>query len=573
MPNLSNLISSAISGATGAVGPTGPTGPQGATGSTGPTGSGGPTGPTGPTGATGLTGAQGATGVTGPTGPNGPTGPTGPTGATGLTGPTGPAGATGATPAIGGSNTQVQYNNADSLAGSANLTFNGTTLTSGGYSTGGNLTFTGTGNRITGDMSNATLTNRVAFQTSTANTQTSVSVIPNGTNGQSQFIAYDASDPTNASRTRIGVDGSSSYFIADISGTGTYRPLTMSTGGSERLRIDTSGNVGIGTSSPSQKLHVLGNALVTSSVGGGYLQLGTSVANQYQQLNLGGANNGDNGWIVGKADTSGAIAPSLGLFIYDLKNSSTRMVIDTSGNVGIGTSSPSSRLDVSGVLSFQGTTLPSAGTARIFSRSSDSGFYLQGATGGTTNLLDGSQNTMAVFGSSTVQFMTGNTERMRIDSSGNVLVGTTTANGTLSLLNAQSTAANNTTTGSIFSALSPTSGIFMRNKGNNAGIGGVTYPTQLFTDSGAGHFEIYNIASSYGLIFGTNATERMRIDSSGNVGIGTSSPKSVGNYTFVTTNATTGSGYTTYVNGTEASNFYANPLATVVQEVRALPLV
>jgi hypothetical protein len=65
----------------------------------------------------------------------------------------------------------------------------------------------------------------------------------------------------------------------------------------------------------------------------------------------------------------------------------------------------------------------------------------------------------------------------------------------------------------------------------------------------------------------------MRIDSSGNVGIGTSSPKSVGNYTFVTTNATTGSGYTTYVNGTEASNFYANSSATVIQEVRALPLV
>lgn len=88
MPNLSNLISSAISGATGAVGPTGPTGPQGATGITGPTGPTGPFGPTGPTGATGLTGGQGATGVTGPTGPGGPAGPTGPIGATGSAGPT-----------------------------------------------------------------------------------------------------------------------------------------------------------------------------------------------------------------------------------------------------------------------------------------------------------------------------------------------------------------------------------------------------------------------------------------------------------------------------------------------------
>jgi hypothetical protein len=84
MPNLSNLISSAISGATGAVGPTGPTGGQGSTGITGPTGPTGPGGPTGPVGATGPTGGQGATGVTGPTGPGGPTGPTGPMGATGV---------------------------------------------------------------------------------------------------------------------------------------------------------------------------------------------------------------------------------------------------------------------------------------------------------------------------------------------------------------------------------------------------------------------------------------------------------------------------------------------------------
>ena len=84
MPNLSNLISSAISGATGATGPTGPTGGQGATGITGSTGPTGPGGPTGPVGATGPTGGQGATGVTGPTGPGGPTGPTGPMGATGV---------------------------------------------------------------------------------------------------------------------------------------------------------------------------------------------------------------------------------------------------------------------------------------------------------------------------------------------------------------------------------------------------------------------------------------------------------------------------------------------------------
>jgi hypothetical protein len=125
-------------------------------------------------------------------------------------------------------------------------------------------------------------------------------------------------------------------------------------------------------------------------------------------------------------DTSGALA-------LQTNNGTTAVTIDTSQNVGIGTTSPSSKLDVSGVISLQGTTLPSAGTARIFSRTSDSSTYIQTATGGTAYLLDGSQNTMAGFGSSLVTFATSNTERMRIDSSGNVCVGTTTASAKFTL--------------------------------------------------------------------------------------------------------------------------------------------
>ena len=60
----------------------------------------------------------------------------------------------------------------------------------------------------------------------------------------------------------------------------------------------------------------------------------------------------------------------------------------------------------------------------------------------------------------------------------------------------------------------------MRNRGASAGIGGSSYSTQLFTDSGAGNFEIYNISSTFNLVFGTNATERMRIHSNGRVSIG-----------------------------------------------------
>ena len=113
-------------------------------------------------------------------------------------------------------------------------------------SNSGNLTFTGTGNRITGDMTNGTQANRLAFQTSTANSATAITAIPSGTGTQSSINLFDNSDPTNAGSLNLLSNASEKSVRAQISGTGTYLPLTFYTNGSERVRIDTSGNVGIG---------------------------------------------------------------------------------------------------------------------------------------------------------------------------------------------------------------------------------------------------------------------------------------------------------------------------------------
>ncbi|MFA5928415.1 MAG: tail fiber domain-containing protein [Candidatus Margulisiibacteriota bacterium] len=96
------------------------------------------------------------------------------------------------------------------------------------------------------------------------------------------------------------------------------------------------GNVGIGTTAPVNILHVLVNSVVPA--------LKAESSSSFGALDLKATGSGNQEWSIG-ADTLG-VAPGGGLAFYSNTSSNYRMVINTAGNVGIGTTAPAYKLQV-----------------------------------------------------------------------------------------------------------------------------------------------------------------------------------------------------------------------------------
>lgn len=269
--------------------------------------------------------------------------------------------------------------------------------------------FSATGQRITGDFSNATIASRVAFQTSTANSATSIYILPNGTSPTSQFVAVNNSDPTNASVLQLQVNATDYQIRGGLTGTGSYLPMTFYTGGSERIRIDSSGNVGIGTDSPTSRL------TINSPVGGTQSLLvrgesnteraviqasgasgGTAVFNAsssrgttaspavvqsgdalgyYQFGGYDGSAFNRSAWILGLAAENYSVTNRGAHLTFSTTpiGSTTiaeRMRIDSSGNVGINSTTPAQYATSGKVLNITGTANNNGPAVQVMSGSS-----------------------------------------------------------------------------------------------------------------------------------------------------------------------------------------------------------
>jgi hypothetical protein len=305
---------------------------------------------------------------------------------------------------------------------------------------------------------------------------------------------------------------------SDDLNTGIFFPaadtIAFAEGGVESMRIDANGNLGIGTTSPGAARLVVSPSVLPGVHSARTVTIWSDLYNagtNGQNLVLNTISNGTNylGWNLA-TDWGGRL--SFGVYTNAYSTTPTEaLTIINSGNVGIGIANPSVKLDVrdTAAATVQARTTSSGNAALIASTAAGGTGYLQLTNAAGDHYIYG-----GVGGTQNISFAI-NGEKMRLDSSGNLIIGTTTAEGMLTV-----SAPANVGYGSFNVATSGFGSI-------NLKIAGTAY---AYLGS-ANAFITGGTASDFGfrannaMVFSSGGgTERVRITSAGNVGIGTINP-------------------------------------------------
>jgi len=276
-----------------------------------------------------------------------------------------------------------------------------------------------------------------------------------------------------------------SYNFWDLKIAASSVDFTINDVGGEKLKITSTGNVGIGTTSPVEKMHIQDNSganiILNSATGavknGIYMTEGTTSTPKQvgAYVYYDGVSNKFN------------IATGVGVPTDKLT------ILRDSGNVGIGTTSPENKLHL--------LTSTTDATQQLLIQNGSTGdaaikFNISGDTYSLG--IDNSDSDKFKLSAGNL----GTNDRLVIDSAGNVGIGT---NNTFAKLSVRTTSPINGI--SINRAADTTAALYLGNDGGNTGI-----------------ISSNNSPISFGRVIGTTYTERMRMTNAGDFGIGTTSP-------------------------------------------------